>query len=104
MKLPIRIVLVLLTTCSLPLPTDAADAETVAPDVAPISGVFHAEPVPGSPRLTASGLAWWDGRLVIADRVPRQLLAFTPPDKFEVFKTLTHPVGVAADPDGRLVF
>jgi gluconolactonase len=69
----------------------------------PIYGVHRAEEVPGSPVLTASGMAWWKDRLILADRVPRQLRAFVPPDRFEEFKTLTHPVGVAVDPDGHLL-
>jgi gluconolactonase len=72
-------------------------------DAKPISGVYRAEEVATSPVLTASGMAWWKGRLIIADRVSKQLHAFTPPDRFEVFKTLTHPVGVAVDAQGCLI-
>jgi WD40 repeat protein len=71
--------------------------------IEPISGVYRAEVVEASPVLAASGLAWWDGRLIIAERVPAQLRAFTPPDRFEVLRTLTHPVGVAVDSDGHLI-
>lgn len=74
-----------------------------AADLKPVSGVYHAEQVKGSPRLTASGLAWWGGKLIIADRVPRKLRTFTPPDGWGEFKTLTHPVGLAVDPRGRLI-
>jgi len=69
----------------------------------PRSDVFRATPVPGSPTLTASGMAWWNGQLIIADRVSKKLRTFTPPDKFGDFKTLTHPVGLAVDSNGRLL-
>ena len=71
---------------------------------APVSGVYHAEKIAASPHFKASGIAWWNGRLIISNRVPPQLYAFTPPDRFEVLKDLTHPVGVAVDPMMRLVF
>lgn len=74
-----------------------------AEEVAPISGVYRAEEVVSSPELTASGIAWWNGRLIVSDRVPKQLRSFSPPDKWEIFKTLTHPVGVAVHPDGSLI-
>lgn len=50
-------------------------------------------------------MAWWDGRLIIANREPAALHAFTPPDRFEIFKEqgLTNPFGVAVDPQGRLL-
>jgi len=69
----------------------------------PIAGVYHAEEVTSSPVLTASGMAWWNQRLVIADRVSRQLLAYSPSDGFAMLHMLTHPVGVAADPEGNLI-
>jgi gluconolactonase len=69
----------------------------------PISGVHRAQEVEASPVLAASGLAWWNGKLIVADRAARRLLAFTPPDRFDVCKTLRHPVGVAVDPEGRLL-
>jgi sugar lactone lactonase YvrE len=69
----------------------------------PVSGIYHAMEVKASPRLTASGIAWWKDRLIIADRGTKKLRSFTPPDKFGEFKTLTHPVGVAVDPDGHLI-
>jgi len=72
-------------------------------ELQPISGVFHAEEVEGSPSLTASGMAWWKDRLIFADLVPMTLGTFTPPDPFGVYKTLTHPVGVAVDPKGNLI-
>jgi sugar lactone lactonase YvrE len=75
----------------------------LAGQVDPVSGVYRAQEVQGGPVLTASGMAWWEGKLILADRVPKQLLAFTPPDRFAPFKTLTHPVGVAVDPAGHLV-
>lgn len=90
-----RVVLVVAVSL-LPVAGRAAEPE-------PVAGVYTAEVVKDSPVLTASGLAWWNGRLVVADRVPKLLRAFTPPDRFEDFKTLTHPVGVAVDPDGHLV-
>ena len=74
-----------------------------AADLPPISGIHRAEEVAKSPQFTASGMAWWRGRLLIADRVTRQLWSFTPPDRFEVYKSLTHPVGLAVDSEGRLI-
>jgi len=71
--------------------------------LAPIAGVHRAEAVEASPVLTSAGMAWWEGRLILADRVSRSLLAFTPPDRFEAWKTLTHPVGVAVDAGGHLL-
>lgn len=72
----------------------------------PISGVYFAERVESSPQFIAKGMAWWNGRLIIANREPARLHALTPPDKFEVFKDqgLTSPFGVAVDPQGRLLF
>lgn len=69
----------------------------------PVSGVYFAEKMAVSPHFQAAGMAWWNGRLMIANREPPALHAFTPPDKFEVFKEMTRPVGVAVDPQGRLV-
>ena len=74
-------------------------------DDKPVSGVYFAEKMETSPHLNAKGMAWWNGRLIIANREPARLHAFTPPDKFEVFKDedLTDPHGVAVDPQGRLL-
>lgn len=69
----------------------------------PVSGVYRAEEVTPGPVLGASGMAWWDGRLVLADRASGQLLAHTPPERFETLATLIHPVGVAVDPERRLI-
>ncbi len=71
---------------------------------APVSGVYYAQKMSVSPHFKASGIAWWNGRLIISNREPAALHAFTPPDKFEVAKKLTRPVGVAVDPSNRLVF
>jgi sugar lactone lactonase YvrE len=70
---------------------------------APIAGVFRATMIESSPSLTSAGMAWWQGRLILADRVSKSLIAHTPPDRFETWKVLTHPVGVAVDPQGHLV-
>jgi len=72
------------------------------PDAAP-SGVYTAEVVEGSPKMTAAGMVWWKDRLVIADRGGKRLVAFTPPDKFETLRAVPTPVGLAVDPDGDLV-
>ncbi len=71
----------------------------------PVSGVYIAEKMASSPHFNAKGMAWWNGRLMIANREPAKLYTFTPPDKFEVFKEqgLTNPFGVAVDPNGRLL-
>ena len=73
---------------------------------APISGVYFSKRVETSPRFNAKGMAWWNDRLVIVNREPAILHAFTPPDKFEVLKKegLTNPFGAAVDPDGNLLF
>ena len=70
----------------------------------PVSGVYFAEKMAASPHFKASGIAWWNGRLIISNREPPKLHAFTPPDTFEAYRELTHPVGVAVDAKGRLVF
>jgi gluconolactonase len=72
------------------------------PDAAP-AGVYTAEEVPGSPKLAAAGMVWWKDRLVIADRGGKRLVTFTPPDKFETFREVPVPVGLAVDPDGNLI-
>jgi gluconolactonase len=72
------------------------------PDAAPL-GVYTAEVVEGSPKMAAAGMAWWNGKLVIADRGGKRLVAFTPPDKFETFREGLVPVGLATDPDGNLI-
>lgn len=71
----------------------------------PVSGVYFAEKIESSPRFNAKGMAWWNGRLIIANREPAKLFAFTPPDKLEVLKEegLIDPHGVAVDPEGRLL-
>ncbi|MBL8793277.1 MAG: hypothetical protein JNM56_05180 [Planctomycetia bacterium] len=83
----------LLAVCFLP----AAE-----PEAGP-AGIYEAKEVAGSPKLVASGMVWWQDRLIIADRGNKRLLAFTPPDFFETFKELRNPVGVAVDPDGNLI-
>jgi len=70
----------------------------------PVSGVYFAEQVESSPEFQAAGMAWWNGRLIIANREPPALYSLTPPGTFEVFKELTRPVGVAVDANDRLVF
>ena len=82
--------------------SSAAQEPKPTPEASP-AGVYRAEPVPGSPVLTSAGMAWWNGRLILADRVGKKLIAYTPPDKFETFRELTHPVGVAVDPQGNLI-
>jgi len=79
-------------------------AATRAQDAA-VSGVYFAQQVPSSPRLNAKGMAWWNGRLIIVNREPALLHAFTPPDAFEIFtdQGLTSPHGVAVDTQGRLL-
>ena len=72
------------------------------PDAAP-SGVYTAEVVEGSPKMTAAGMAWWNGKLIIADRGGKRLVAFTLPDKFETIREGLTPVGLAVESDGHLV-
>lgn len=84
---------------ALAVPARAADPN---PDRAP-AGVYTAAPVPKSPKLTGSGMAWWNGKLLIADRGGKKLVAFTPPDTFATFAENLTPVGLAVDPDNALV-
>lgn len=87
------VALTLLLSCGL-----LADTPEKSP-----TGIYQTEVVPGSPKLIASGMAWWKDRLIIADRGNKRLVAFTPPDRFETFKELRNPVGVAVDPEGNLI-
>ena len=88
--------------CAASLPAAIARAQ---PQNKTVSGVYFAEKMEVSPHFNAKGMAWWDGRLIIANREPAKLYAFTPPDKFEVFKEqgLTNPFGVAVNPQGRML-
>jgi len=92
-----RIVLAIWLFCTVAASASGAD------DM-PVSGVYFAEKIEASPHLVAAGMAWWNGRLIIANREPPALHAFTPPDKFEVLEELTRPVGLAVDAKNRLVF
>jgi sugar lactone lactonase YvrE len=67
------------------------------------AGVYTAEIVAGSPTMAAGGMAWWQGRLIIADRGGKRLVAFTPPDTFDELREGLVPVGLATAPDGSLV-
>lgn len=70
----------------------------------PASGVYHAEEVKGSPRMKASGIAWWKDRLIIADRGGKKLRTFSPPDTWgELEEPTQPPVGLAVAPDGSLI-
>ena len=80
-----------------PIPSTMPETEK------PIAGIFRASMIESSPSLTSAGMVWWQGKLILADRVSKSLIAHTPPDKFETWKVLTHPVGVAVDPQGNLV-
>lgn len=82
----------------------AVFALSVAAEDTPVSGVYFAEQVESSPHFQAAAMAWWNGRLIIANRDPPALYSFAPPDTFEVFKELTRPVGVTVDANNRLVF
>ena len=75
----------------------------LAPPAAVPSGVYTAEEVPGSPKMSAAGMVWWKDKLVIADRGGKRLVTFTAPDKFETLREMPVPVGLAVDPDGNLV-
>ncbi len=71
-------------------------------DKAP-AGVYRAEEIASSPKMSASGLVWWKDRLIVADRGGKRLLSYTLPDRFETFRELKNPVGVAVDGKGNLV-
>ncbi len=66
-------------------------------------GIYHARPVPGSPLLLASGLAWSEAGLVIADRKEKRLVVLRPTGAFETLRKMTNPFGVAFDPRGHLL-
>ena len=80
------------------------EAATVAGE--PISGVHFSKRVEASPRFNAKGMAWWNDRLIIVNREPAILHAFTSPDKFEILKKqgLTNPFGAAVDQNGNFLF
>ncbi|MFM8273353.1 MAG: SMP-30/gluconolactonase/LRE family protein [Gemmata sp.] len=94
--MPRRLIVFLLLACPVPQTRGAE------PDTAP-AGVYAAEAVDGSPRMTASGMVWWKDKLVIADRGGKRLVAFTAPDRFETHSEVPVPVGLATDPDGNLI-
>jgi len=81
----------LLITCAA---VPAADVPT---------GIYRAEEIAASPKMTASGVVWWKDRLIVSDRGGKRLMSFTPPDKFETFKEMKNPVGVAIDINGDLI-
>ena len=66
-------------------------------------GIYRAHEVPGSPLLLASGLAWSDAGLVIADRKEKRLVVLRPDGKFETLRKMTQPFGVAFDPLGKVL-
>jgi sugar lactone lactonase YvrE len=70
----------------------------------PPSGVYRAEEIAVGEKMTASGIVWWKDRLVVADRGRQRIVAFAPPDRFEVLHRCTNPFGVAVDREGRLLF
>ncbi|MCE9531354.1 MAG: hypothetical protein K8T89_09580, partial [Planctomycetes bacterium] len=80
----------------------AGPAVGTDPEAAP-RGVYTAEVVEGSPKLTAAGMAWWRDRLVIADRGGKRLVTFISPDRFETLCDVPVPVGLATDPDSNLI-
>jgi len=96
--------MIMKTMCLAMLMGLSAIAATRADD-GPVSGVYFARQVASSPSFIAKGMAWWNGRLIIVNRVPPQLHAFTPPETFAIFteQGLTNPFGVAVDPQGRLL-
>lgn len=70
----------------------------------PVSGIHYAEKLEVIPHFRASGIAWWNDRLIIATRSATQLYSFTPPNKHGVLKEDTYPVGIAVDHEGRLLY
>lgn len=70
----------------------------------PPAGVYRAEEIAVGEKMTASGAVWWKDRLVVADRGRQRIVAFVPPDRFEVLHRCTNPFGVAVDRAGRLLF
>ncbi len=66
-------------------------------------GIYRAHEVPGSPPLLASGLAWSNAGLVIADRKEKRLVVLRPDGKFETLRKMTQPFGVAFDSRGKVL-
>jgi len=66
-------------------------------------GIYRARPVPDSPLLMASGMAWSKTGLIIADRKEKRLVALRPDGKFETVIKLPNPFGVAFDERGRML-
>jgi sugar lactone lactonase YvrE len=71
--------------------------------VATPRGVYRAREVPDSPLLLASGMAWSEAGLIIADRKEKRLVALRPSGKFETLRKMTQPFGVAFDPHGKVL-
>ncbi len=66
-------------------------------------GVYRAREVPNSPLLLASGMAWSDTGLIIADRKEKRLVVLRPSGNFETLRKMTQPFGVAFDPKGKVL-
>jgi gluconolactonase len=67
------------------------------------SGVYRAEEILETPKMTAAGLAWWKDRLLIADRGGKRVVAFTPPKTVEVLREGITPVGPSVDREGNWI-
>ncbi len=66
-------------------------------------GVYRAREVPDSPLLLASGMAWSDMGLIIAERKEKRLVVLRSSGKFETLRKMTQPFGVAFDPKGKVL-
>lgn len=66
-------------------------------------GVYRAKPVPDSPVMLASGMAWGPDGLVVADRKGKRVALLRPSGKFETLVELENPFGVAFDERGRML-
>lgn len=91
-----------ITPSLLPLVMGSLVASGVSADDTP-QGVYRAREVPESPLLFASGMAWSDVGLVIADRKEKRLVVLRPTGKFETLRKMTQPFGVAFDPRGNVL-
>ncbi len=65
--------------------------------------MYRGEEIAAGPKMTAAGIVGWKDRLIIADHGGKRLVAFTPPDRIEIFLAMRNPVGVAVDPVSDLI-
>lgn len=80
------------------VPAASAQMEVPGP-----TGILRAQEVAGGPLLKAAQMTWAKDRLLIADRGGNRILAFRPPDQFEVIRKIDNPGGIALDARGQMI-